>query len=468
VLPSFTEILKFREDYGLEVVFPVANERELVERIFNLKTAWRSPDTPAGQVARASWERWGVPLRPADVAEMEYREWFMAVSIPQIEAWATQNHSSTYAGYYVDHAAGGILRVGLTQDQVGALAQLKQQPGMVAIDRLVAYPTTPTSPRISLQTTLGQVEVAWESDSVLASLVTGIGVDERSNTVEVTGTDPVQIESRLKLLLGSEVPVQGVYEAMGEEFKPRDRVDGRIHAGDRILGLKAGGALGGCTAGFGAWDRIGTKPNGEAKIAPFVMTAAHCGEIGVTFQRAKSNSDGVILAGTLAKIGHIGRTAFVNGGDSFETDAALVKLNAGDLMPRYIYKDVGSLKPVEEAGRPWPGETLCYSAPGAEVTKHPCGEFVGVRVRKTRGKKRYVMVARFAGMPGDSGGPVWSPRLQRSIGIVLGGPNDGQGRYKGWVTPLLVPRNYENYAAKVPGALNAPGLGTFHLAVPGS
>lgn len=84
------------------------------------------------------------------------------------------------------------------------------------------------------------------------------------------------------------------------------------------------------------------------------------------------------------------------------------------------------------------------------------------------GGKRYVIVARFAGMPGDSGGPVWSPRLQRSVGIILGGPNDGQGRYKGWVTPLLVPRNHENHAAKVPGALNAPGLGTFHLAVAGN
>jgi tripartite motif-containing protein 71 len=468
VAPKFSEIQKFREDYGLEVVFPVENERKLVERIYGLINAWHSPGTPAGEVARASWERWGVPLRPEDVAEMEYREWYMAVNIPLIEAWATQNRSSTYAGYYVDHAAGGILRVGFTQDQAGALAQLKPQPGMVAVDRLAAYPTVPTSPRSSLQTTLGQVEAAWDSDSVLSSLVTGTGVDERSNRVEVTGTDPAQIESRLKSLLGSGIPVQAVYEAMGEEFKARDRVDGRVYAGDRILRVKAGGAIGGCTAGFGAWDRIGTKANGEAEIASFVMTAAHCGGLGTVVQRANSNSEGAILTDTLTKIGHVGRTAFVNGGGPFETDAALVKLNAGGLMPRYIYKDVGSLKPVEEAGRPWPGETLCYSAPGAEVTKHPCGEFMGVRVRKTAGGKRYVLVVRFAGMPGDSGGPVWSPRLQQSVGIILGGPNDGQGRYKGWVTPLLVPRNHENHAAQVPGVLNAPGLGTFHLAVPGS
>jgi sugar lactone lactonase YvrE len=460
--PRFADILRFRDEYGLEKVFPVANEIERNERIFDLIKAWYEGEA----VARASWERWGVPLRPQDVAEMEYREWYMAVNIPRIEEWATQNRSSTYAGYYMDHPAGGILRVGFTQDQAGALAQLKQQPGMVAVDRIEAYPTTPTSPRISLQATFDQVEAAWGSDPVLASLVTGTGVDERSNKVEVTGTDPVQIESRLKLLLGSGAPVKGVYEAMGEEFKPRDRVNGRIRAGDHIFGRGAGGSLGGCTVGFGAWDRIGTKPNGEAKIAPFVMTAAHCGEIGTVFERGESNAEGTIFLGTLKKFGHVGRTAFVNGGAPFETDAALVKLNAGDLMPRYIYKDVGSLKPVEEAGRPWPGETLCFSAPGAEVTKHPCGEFIGVRVRKLLGIKRYVLIARFAGMPGDSGGPVWSPRLQRSVGIILGGP--GEGKYQGWVTPLLVPRNHEYHAAKVPGALNAPGLGTFHLAVPGS
>jgi sugar lactone lactonase YvrE len=455
--PRFADILRFRDEYGLEKVFPVANEIERNERIFDLIKAWYEGEA----VARASWERWGVPLRPQDLAEMEYREWYMAVNIPLIEEWATQNRSSTYAGYYMDHPAGGILRVGFTQDQAGALAQLKQLPGMVAVDRIDAYPATPTSARISLQATFDQVEAAWGSDPVLASLVTGTGLDERSNKVEVTGTDPVQIESRLKMLLGSGAPVQGVYEAMGEEFKPRDRVDGRIRAGDHILGSL------GCSAGFGAWDRIGTKPNGDAKIAPFVMTAAHCGGIGQVFQRGESNAEGKILIGTLKKIGHVGRTAFVNGGAPFETDAALVKLNAGDLMPRYIYKDVGSLKPVEEPDRPWPGETLCFSAPGAEVTKHSCGEFVGVRVRKpTGGEKRYVLIARFAGMPGDSGGPVWSPHLERSVGIILGG--SGDGKYQGWVTPLLVPRNHEYHAAKVPGALHAPGLGDFHLAVPGN
>jgi hypothetical protein len=113
VPPKFSEIQKFREDYGLEVVFPVANERELVERIFNLINAWHSPGTPAGQVARASWERWGVPLRPADVAEMEYREGYMATNIPLIEEWAETHSSNTYAGYYLDHPSGGVMHVGI-------------------------------------------------------------------------------------------------------------------------------------------------------------------------------------------------------------------------------------------------------------------------------------------------------------------------------------------------------------------
>ncbi|MDX6602280.1 MAG: hypothetical protein QOF13_1482, partial [Solirubrobacterales bacterium] len=464
--PRARDILEFREDYGLEVVFPVANESQLHERVLNLIGAWGNPNTPAGAVARASWERWGVPLRPEDVAEMEYREEYMAVNIPIIEAWATQNRPSTYAGYYVDHAAGGILHVGFTQDQSGALAQLAQQPGILAPGRLAAYAVPPTTARPSLQTTFEQAEAAWDSDSTLGSLVTGMGIDERSNTVEVTGTDPALIEGRLKLLLGSGAPIRAVYEPIGQEFMARDHIDGRIHAGDKTYRKKGGGAIGSCTAGFGAWDRIGTKPNGESEIAPFLMTAAHCGDPGQLFYRAKSNSEGAVNLDTLTKIGHVARTAFVNDGAPFETDAALVKLNGGGLMPRYIHMPGKNPKPVEEPGRPYPGETLCFSAPGGDVSKHPCGEYMGTRVRKTP-NKRIVMVARFVGMPGDSGGPVWSPRLQKSVGIILGGPNDGQGRFKGWVTPLLVPRNHEFHAGKVPGALNAPGLGTFHLAVPG-
>jgi tripartite motif-containing protein 71 len=99
--PKFKDVLRFRKDYGLEVVFPVANEFELNDRIFDLIGAWHNPHTPAGEVARASWERWGVPLRPADVAEMEYREWFNDVNGERIDEWVEESAPGNFAGYYI-------------------------------------------------------------------------------------------------------------------------------------------------------------------------------------------------------------------------------------------------------------------------------------------------------------------------------------------------------------------------------
>lgn len=85
-------------------------------------------------------------------------------------------------------------------------------------------------------------------------------------------------------------------------------------------------------------------------------------------------------------------------------------------------------------------------------------------MKQTDNGKRLFIITRFAGIPGDSGAPVWSPRTGRSVGLLSGGP-DKAGLIKDWVTPLVVPRGFE--ASKVPGILNAPGMNSLHLAVPG-
>ena len=463
--PKFKDVAKFREEYGLEKVFPVKNEIELNERIFNLIKAWHEPDTPAGQVARGSMERWGVPLRPADVAEMEYREWYMAVNIPIIEEWAESHRTTTYAGYYLDHPAGGILHIGFTEDQTGTLEELEQDEPLVAQERLAVYPTPPTVSRASLSSVLADVEDAWSSDPTLENLVNSAGVDERTDTVEVTGTDLPEITSRLEAALGPNPPIRLLYEEEGESFDGRNHIDGRIHAGDRIIGSDPSGSLvaSGCTAGFGAWDKTGVKPNGEPEIAAFLLTAGHCARPGYRFYRTAVG--GPVNTNTWKKFGHTARTGLPLGGQHYETDGSAIRLNAGGLMPYYIFKNGESLKPVGPAGRAHHGETLCFSGAGTNEAKR-CGEFIGVRVRRpgTPGRQLF-LITRFAGVGGDSGAPVWSPRMQRAIGLVSGGPHR-PGLVKDWVTPLLVPRGQD--AGKVPGILNAPGMGSLHLAVPGS
>ena len=81
--------------------------------------------TPAGEVARASYERWGVPLRSADAAELEYREWLYDLNSERIDQWVEAGNPGNYAGYYLDHAAGGVMRIGFLNNQAEQLANLE-------------------------------------------------------------------------------------------------------------------------------------------------------------------------------------------------------------------------------------------------------------------------------------------------------------------------------------------------------
>lgn len=461
--PSFAEVLKFRKAYGLDLdLDPVQDELELNDRILDLIGAWHNPQTPLGEVARSSAERWSVPLRPVDVAEMEYREWFMDVNIPRIEEWAEAHRPGTYAGYYVDHPGGGILHVGFTSDQAGALAEMKPQASLVAQERLAVYPTTPIVSISSLKSTLAAVEAAWDSNPTLTATIVSAGVDEASGKVEVAGTDVGVMETHLKAALGAQAPIKYVYEDVGIEYAGRNHADGRIHAGDRLIS-QVGGGYSYCTGGFGAWDTVGTKANGEPKIAPFALTAGHCAPLGRLFFR--QNGGGAVEPGNLKKIGHSARTGY-NESLEYMTDGSAIALNAGGLMPYYIFMNGKKLKPAGPAGTARPGETVCFS--GVATNDRKCGEVVGVRRRiKKKGVntgKRLFIITRFAGIPGDSGSPVWSPRTGRSIGLLSGGPA-GTGLIKDWVTPLVRPRGFD--ATRVPGILNAPGMNSLHLAVPG-
>ncbi len=57
----------------VEVVDPVEDETQLNDRIFESINAWLEGDP----VARATTEKWGVPLRTKDAAELEFRERYL-------------------------------------------------------------------------------------------------------------------------------------------------------------------------------------------------------------------------------------------------------------------------------------------------------------------------------------------------------------------------------------------------------
>lgn len=476
--PTFEQIQKFREEFGLDLDLRGVphEERAIDERIFGLIDAWHEPGTPAGQVAQASSQRWGIPLRPADVAELEYRENYLADDLPMIEEWG-QSRASIYAGYSVDHRAGGIIHVGFTENQTTELSELKSSLPLMAANRVVQDIGTPRTSAQGLKDAMDEIETLSESNQTLEDGIVEIGVDEASDQVQVGATDVNAVQAALFQELRVGAPINVFEEQEGEPFESRNRESGRIKAGDKIwhmIETESGvPAPSWCTGNFGAWERIATKPNGEPVIANFLLEAGHCARLrgGPAYRTSKS----LPALQDLRQIGIQKRTGEPEGGQHYETDAAAIRLSDPAIGPREIFKSPTESRPVGPPGTARHGEILCYSGVASEEVKHQgreCGEMVGVRYRKFAlldphtGKlnvygRHLFIITRFAGVPGDSGAPVWSPRTGDSIGILSGGPDNGT--YKDWVTPLVVPRGFS--VEKVPGALQAPGMGNLNLMV---
>jgi hypothetical protein len=152
--PKYKQVLEFREAHGLDLdLDPVADELELQARVWEGINAWWNPAGVAGQVARATWERWGVPLRYPDEQALEYREAYFASDVPLIHNWAKEHAWNVYGGYYMDERAGGLLRVGFTEHQAELVAQMKTELGgqLAAPDRITAFVTPPTVTIASLE-----------------------------------------------------------------------------------------------------------------------------------------------------------------------------------------------------------------------------------------------------------------------------------------------------------------------------
>jgi len=476
VPPKFSEIEKFREDYGLEVVFPVANERELVERIFNLINAWHSPGTPAGEVARASWERWGVPLRPADVAELEYREWFYEVNAGRIDQWVEATNPSSYAGYYIDHRAGGIMHVGFTQDQASQLASLKASLSLVAGERLQVYPTTPTASYLSVRATAQSVLGAIESNPTLANLIVSVEEDEAGKATRVGTPNVAQVEGILDQMLGANAPVTVEYEAGGGALlEGRYRNEGRMRAGDYINGTAytLGGVAAGhnpCTAGFGAQER-GLKPNGEEVVRLFLLTAGHCyTKIDTEVWRAPQDESQEFDDAGKSEVGTLQRNAlqYVEPG-GVRTDGAAIRIHQGGIVPLAKWGWGGHALPTEPAGWARKGNTVCYS--GAISKNVSCGQIIARSTRWTGNGNEINLAGYWVKFPegdrpvkGDSGSPIWNRRTGASIGLVSAGRPVGTFE-ETLVAPLLHPPNMEPW--QVPGILHHQGMEPLQLKLGG-
>jgi YD repeat-containing protein len=449
VAPTYAEIAKFREEYGLEVIFPVKDEVELNERIFDLIGAWHNPQTPAGEVARASWERWGVPLRPDDIAELEYRDYYLDVNGELIENWANANASSTYAGYYMDHRAGGILRVGFTQDQIGLLSALKSSTSLKAVDRIDVPPSAPAVSLASLVAANDLLAEALDENAALSNLVAELGVNESTNSLSIGAIDVAQAESVVEEMLGSQIPVD-VYQVTGvTPASGRNRTSGRMRAGDRIVEPS-----GWCTAAFGAFEERNRKSDGARIMARFLLSAGHCFALDSFVYRSSHGPDDDDSE-DWSPVGQVTRNALHG---TWGTDGLAVRVKAPNLVPHGIFGSSGNLIPTRMATKARPGNTLCFS--GARLSGVSCGQVTQKVNTRLEGVRIGAYNVRFNTRVnhGDSGAPVWNPRTGAAIGVITGFyPDTGISA----VTPLLHPKGLNGQ--HVPGILHDSDMYSLHL-----
>jgi YD repeat-containing protein len=458
--PTFEAIQRFREEFGLDLDLK-GNERGIAERIFNLIDAWHEPNTPEGQVARASMGRWGVPLRAADVAEMEYRERYTAQAADGIPAWAASHGvKSNYAGYYVDQRQGGVLHVGFTSGQEGLVNELKSQGGLLAPSRTTVFQAQPNNSLFSLGTMLGALpaKIAGRS-GVLRNLVKA-SVNVRGNVLEVSALDTAAARSFLNEAYGSAAPIT-VVQASGKPVMkelPRARSMGKsVYGGDWIE--EEGGY---CSVGFGASERLENKPNQEAISAHFALTAGHCGVKGASVSRVfkkaagESGKYGTIELGTAARVVYGPEPTFFSDGEA-------VRLDDGFETPKGVYlssnQGVQSVKGVESFQV---SSTLCTS--GAYSGFH-CGVGTEPFIEFPEEETEFVVETTSLTTEGDSGGSVWDAATGKAVGLIEGGPVEGLSPT--FMTPLLSVQ-LPGEAGTAPGLLeelDAPGGSSLNIAV---
>jgi len=445
VEPAFEEVKEFREEFGLDYESG-RSEAEVNKLILELLEEWQL-EYP---LALWSAEEWGVPLREAEIKEMEFRERYVAQAATAIPAWAEANSPSTYAGYYVDQESGGLIHVGFTANQQALVDQLKSSGELIAPARVLGFPTSPARSLASLGTLQGTVAETTSSPGS-PSGVFSIELDVEQNGVQVGTSEVESTTAFLTEKLGSQAGLSVVYQAnAGSEFKGRFQTGHPFLAGEEIRSEKHR-----CTASLGAWSRVGTNKQSHKPIKHrYALTAGHCGTFGEWFYRSHFPKDEQPL-----KIGKPARRGFFEDPNRVDVDAVAIRLGDASLVPGWIYECCGGLVAMRPTGVAFPhvGEVVCQSGQSSNAVL--CGSVVQEaslrRLKNEEGKLsgwEWTVTAAVGGEGGDSGAPVWLRYTGRAVGLVRGG-DPTQGLF---VIPFKRPPNVPE--GQTAGILSDPNM----------
>lgn len=201
-LPSVAQIVQFRQQHGLDLDLN-ADAAAIEARAIALREALRRGD-PSALVARRIW---GVPLRDIDLRELEYRLYYNIEGSAALNEWFDLYASGTYAGSWIDEAAGGLIYVRFIGDQDAQVTALRNSPGILAPERIVGYGVPALYSMAELR---DLAELIWseaEGPLGLRGLINGISIDVKENKVSVGVCDPESVAPILTARFGSEAPL---------------------------------------------------------------------------------------------------------------------------------------------------------------------------------------------------------------------------------------------------------------------
>ncbi|HEU5105945.1 MAG TPA: DUF6531 domain-containing protein [Solirubrobacterales bacterium] len=479
--PRFSEILSFREEFGLDLDLK-GDEIAINNRIFDLMGAWHNPATPDGEVAVATAAKWGVPLRPVDVAEMEYREWYLQENASRILSWAASNAPTTYAGYRVDNRQGGLIYVGFTTNQSALVEALKASGAAVAVDRIKPDPVPPTR---SLESVTSIARTIATEAPPSSTIVDG-GLSE--GRIEVGATNPAAAQSWITARFGANAPVAVLERSSwtGASLPPPRywtrqgplfgaQAFGRYALVDGKPGIQR------CSIGFGAAEPGAAKPSGLRVMRNFALTAGHCfdkeDQVGRWNGRGWPEPTWDESHPTI--IGTTKRVSIEATVDGYSTDAEAVLLRDLYDPPRSVLRGRG-LMPLRITGvaKAVEGMPICASGGTSERMRHGVvsgTHWLTILYEDSAGNtvsspKMWEPLSQMTILRGDSGGPVWRCGTGQAVGLISA--HNDHGNLTG-IAPLIPPerpeqneveeRYFPYTKAQAPGVLKASQMGNLHL-----
>jgi len=401
--PSFDSIKLFREEYGLDRTKNLTEE-QLNRLILELLYEWERQDPSPMKAV----EKWGVPMRTAEVEEMEFRERYINQAAKVIPEWGEEHALSTYGGYYVDNRSGGTIYVGFTENQHSMVESMKESAGLLSPESIAEFPVPPKQAVVSLEATEEAVVEALASNEAAFNASTAVEFNNETNLIEVGANNQAVVSNFLTATFGSGAPIRVYNDDLVEEYSSvgRYKTSGKINAGDSLVDSEAE-----CTAGFGARRHLGSV-GGAPVFRFFTLTAGHCFAKGDWVFRAASRNGGAARK----LIGTVLLSAFGSKGNSaLETDAAAVDIDPALRSGNVFFGDPRATLPMRGVEPPRLGYTYCWSGINGGTN---CGPLYRKKIIHIEGRQHALGLIAGGGASGDSGGPVWNPYTQKAVGII--------------------------------------------------